>query len=338
MHVRKRIFYILVFVILAGLAGLLGIAQFINSFLSQPLNIPAQQVFEIKLGEPANKVMQRLAAVSDLDELVASRLWFKANPDAAQFKAGIYDLVPRETVEDVLNRFHQGDTKNISLTLVEGQTWREWKNQISYVEWLQKNVSYSDLLSQINTISGWQVTHLEGIMMPDTYQVEAGSDPLALLLRSHQRMSDFLSAAWEQRQIGLPLASPYEALVLASIIEKETGIAEERSHISAVFVNRLNKGMRLQTDPTVIYGLGEAFDGNLTKAHLREKTPYNTYRINGLPPTPIAMPGKAAILAALNPSQSEDLYFVAKGDGSHQFSATLEEHNAAVRRYQLGLH
>ncbi len=180
------------------------------------------------------------------------------------------------------------------------------------------------------------VKALEGQLLPDTYFFPAGTTDAQLLRMAHDALWDYLNRAWPERASGLPLKTPYEALILASIVEKETGRAEERALIAGVFINRLKRRMRLQSDPTTIYGLGEAFDGNLTRADLRRKTPYNTYRINGLPPTPIALASRQSIDAVLHPAPTRALYFVAKGDGSHHFSETLAEHNRAVRRYQKG--
>jgi hypothetical protein len=188
----------------------------------------------------------------------------------------------------------------------------------------------ADLLAAI----GAEESHAEGLFFPDTYYFSPHSPDIEVLRRAYQLQREKLLAAWESRAPGLPYKTPYEALIMASIIEKETGAAEERPQIAAVFVNRLNRGMRLQTDPTVIYGLGTRFDGNLRKADLLRDTPYNTYTRAGLPPTPIAMPGEEAIRAALNPADSKALYFVARGDGTHVFSDTLEEHNRAVNRFQ----
>jgi UPF0755 protein len=177
--------------------------------------------------------------------------------------------------------------------------------------------------------------HPEGRFFPDTYVYDYGSSDLDILRRANARMEEILADVWPQRQDNLPIKSAEEALILASIIEKETSVAEERPMIAGVFVNRLRRGMKLQTDPTVIYGIGDAFDGNLTRKHLRTDTPYNTYTRKGLPPTPIAAVGRAALMAAVNPATTKALYFVAKGDGSHQFSETLEQHNAAVKQFQL---
>jgi UPF0755 protein len=196
----------------------------------------------------------------------------------------------------------------------------------------QDTVKLSDkaILKQV----GAHEAHPEGLFFPDTYKFSSGMSDLAILKQAYQAMHSMLSKQWEKRAPGLPYKTPYEALIMASIVEKETGKAEERSHIAGVFVNRLKRGMKLQTDPTVIYGIGEAFDGNIRKRDLSADTPYNTYTRVGLPPTPIAMPGLAAIEAALQPAATEDLYFVARRDGSHHFSKTLEEHNRAVAKYQ----
>mgnify|MGYP000117690741 FL=1 len=189
---------------------------------------------------------------------------------------------------------------------------------------------------EIEKLLGLEATsHLEGQFYPDTYNFHKGDSDLDILKRAHNRLKTILGEEWAARQKDLPLESAYEALILASIIEKETGVPEERPEIAGVFVRRLQKKMRLQTDPTVIYGLGDNYQGNITRKHLRQDTIYNTYRISGLPPTPIALVGRAAIHAALNPKPGKSLYFVAKGDGSHYFSATLEEHNKAVRKFQL---
>jgi UPF0755 protein len=220
------------------------------------------------------------------------------------------------------------------VTLIEGATVKEMLASLADHETLEKTLSATDAIT-LSTELGLNVDSTEGLFLAETYYFERGATDRELLLRAHRQLNELLEKHWQNRDVNLPLKSSYEALILASIIEKETGLSSERGQISGVFVRRLNRGMRLQTDPTVIYGLGERYQGNLTRKHLKESTPYNTYRIPALPPTPIALVGEEAIVAALNPEPGKSLYFVAKGDGSHQFSDTLEQHNRAVREYQL---
>jgi UPF0755 protein len=221
------------------------------------------------------------------------------------------------------------------LTLVEGWTFRQVMEALQADERLEHLIEDPSAEAVMARL-GRRGVHPEGRFFPDTYHFTRGSSDLDILKRAHAAMERVLAEEWEARADGLPIESPDEALILASIIEKETGLASERAEIAGVFVRRLRLGMRLQTDPTVIYGLGDDFDGNLRRADLRNDHPYNTYVHAGLPPTPIALPGREAIRAALNPADGETLYFVARGDGSHAFSVTLEEHNRAVRKYQLG--
>jgi UPF0755 protein len=221
------------------------------------------------------------------------------------------------------------------LTLVEGRTFRQALAVIASDPVLVADIGAltdEEIIARI----GHPGVHPEGRLFPDTYLFPRGMGALDLVKRAYGRMEAVLAEEWDKRAPGLPFKDPYEALILASIVEKETGLAAERPEIAGVFVRRMQKGMRLQTDPTVIYGLGAAFDGNLRRVDLTTDTPYNTYTRGGLPPTPIALPGREAIHAVLHPAAGDSLYFVAKGDGSHAFSATLDEHNRAVRRYQLG--
>ena len=230
---------------------------------------------------------------------------------------------------------NDGDVVTIAITFVEGITFAEMREHVERTQQLQmtlKGLSNADVLKKI----GATEASPEGLFFPDTYRFSAGTTDLDLLKKSYGMMQQKLAQAWAQREAGLPYKSPYEALIMASIIEKETGRADERPLIGAVFTNRLKIPMRLQTDPTVIYGMGQRFDGNIRRRDLTTDTPYNTYTRDGLPPTPIAMPGWSALLAAVKPAQSDKLYFVAKGDGSHFFSSSLDEHNRAVAKYQLG--
>ena len=248
-------------------------------------------------------------------------------------------LRPGQSLVDVFTLFTEGDEHFFAVSLVEGLTLAQWLESLKQNTDLVFDLNEEKLnqLTQDNGVD-WccgSVRQSEGVYLADTYFFTKGTAASEILKRAHRALIDFVSREWEQRDAELPLATPYEALILASIIEKETAIPEERDMISGVFVNRLNKNMRLQTDPTVIYGIGPTFDGNITRKHLRTATPYNTYVIKGLPPTPIAMAGKSAIHAALHPLPTDALYFVAKGDGSHQFSTSLADHNAAVRKYQL---
>lgn len=314
-----------------------GVYYQIERFLNQPIQVNQAHIFNIHSGDSASAVLRRLPINDTPLYAYTAKVYFRLYPERTSYKAGIYELFTDDSLRSVLARFQNGETKAVSIALIEGKTWRDWYKKIQANPWIQLDISEGELLSSVNAMSGWQLSNLEGAFMPDTYLIDAGGKLSSLMLQSHQALQNYLEAQWQNRALDLPINSPYEALILASIIEKETGVARERAHIAAVFINRLNLGMRLQTDPTVIYGIGAEFDGNLTRRHLREKTPYNTYRINGLPPTPIAMPSKAAIRAALNPIASDDLYFVSKGDGSHHFSTSLKEHNAAVRRYQLGI-
>lgn len=220
------------------------------------------------------------------------------------------------------------------ILFVEGSTFRQWLRELEQDPDVKHTLA-GQSEAQVAALVGVQGGSLEGWLFPDTYRFSPGSSDLEILRRAHAAMARRLDEAWAARDPDVPLATAYEALILASIVEKETGVAEERPLVASVFANRLRKGMRLQTDPTVIYGMGERYDGNIRKKDLTEDTPWNTYTRDGLPPTPIAMPGEEALHAALHPAHSEFLYFVARGDGSHEFSRTLEEHNRAVARYQL---
>lgn len=250
-------------------------------------------------------------------------------------KAGEYRFMPGEAFEAWLNRMLVGDVVRHRFTLVEGWNIRQLRAALAGVTPLaQEAKDWSD--ERVMEALGCVTCSAEGVFLPETYLYERGDSDLSLLSRAKQAMEHTLTAAWASRDPDLPLNSPEELLVLASLIEKETGVPEERGTIAGVFVRRLERGMRLQTDPTVIYGLGEAYNGNLTRVHLRTDHPWNTYTRHGLPPTPIAMPGVASLQAAARPSPGDALYFVSRGDGTHVFSRTLEEHNTAVNRYIRG--
>jgi len=251
-----------------------------------------------------------------------------------QIKQGEYLLPSQSTAEDLLRQLQRGDTIKYQVMLPEGITFVTALKILSKQKYLEKVVTGPRDEKILELIEPHREP--EGLFFPDTYQYTRGETDLSILQRAHSTMSEILEVEWSKRALNLPYAIPYEALIMASIIEKETGLAEERQQIAGVFIRRLQQGMLLQTDPTVIYGLGTEFDGNLQRKHLEEdKNSFNTYRHRGLPPTPIALPGRAAINAALHPDESQSIYFVARGDGSHAFSSTLNEHNRAVRTYQL---
>jgi UPF0755 protein len=239
-------------------------------------------------------------------------------------------------IADVIDRLRRGETLKEKLTIVEGWTFREMRAALAAQPLLRRDSAAMSDAQVLAAVAAGEA-HPEGLFAPDTYVFDAGSSDLEILRAAYRAQQARLARAWQDRAADLPLKSPYEALILASIVEKETGQPAERGRIAGVFVNRLRAGMLLQTDPTVIYGLGEKFDGNLRKRDLAADTPYNTYTRAGLPPTPIALPGAAAIEAALKPEPTRALYFVARGDGTSQFSDSLAEHNRAVSKYQLGM-
>lgn len=259
--------------------------------------------------------------------------WFKLSGQSRQIKAGGYELVEGASAVDLLRMMVRGDERLSAVKLIDGWTFKRFRAELLQAEGLKPTtatLSDEEIMLQL----GKAGVPAEGQFFPDTYAYAKGSTDLAVMRRAMHAMQRQVDLAWSQRQPDLPVKNPQEALVLASIVEKETGRASDRPMVAAVFTNRLRIGMPLQTDPTVIYGVGDAFDGNLRKVHLQTDTPYNTYTRRGLPPTPIAMPGKAALVAALNPASSTALYFVARGDGSSAFSNTLAEHNRAVNQYQ----
>ena len=250
-------------------------------------------------------------------------------------KAGSYAVTRGITPEQLLAKLARGDMTQGDSTLVDGWTFAQWRARLDYHPDLKhetRDLAEAEIAARLGIEGG----RIDGWLFPDTYLFDKQSSDLELFARAHRAMRKKLDGAWNERDQGLPYRNPYEALIMASIVEKETGRADDRALVAAVFVNRLRKGMLLQTDPTVIYGLGAKFDGNLRKRDLQADTPYNTYTRSGLPPSPIAMPGAAAINAALHPAESDALYFVARGDGSSQFSKTLDEHNKAVSKYQKG--
>ncbi len=304
-------------------------------FAAQPLSLPATPYeFELRQGSTLKGVARQLTEARVLAEpwsfVALGRLLGKQG----QIKAGNYELQEGLTAFSLLSKITRGDVTQQEITFIEGWTFRQMRAALDAHEHLRHDTRGMSEAAVLQAI-GAAGPNAEGLFLPDTYFFSKGASDLAVLKRAYLNMQKRLASAWENRDPAVPYANPYQALIMASIVEKETGRAGERPMIAGVFLNRLRIGMRLQTDPTVIYGLGEAFDGNLRKVDLLTDTPYNTYTRAGLPPTPIAMPGKEAIDAALHPEQTRALYFVAKGGGAHHFSATLAEHNAAVARYQL---
>lgn len=293
-------------------------------------------VVVVERGEPFVRFAERLAERGLLDH---PRLWStlaRLSGDAHRVKAGEYEVRPGDSPRALLSRLVAGDVVTYHAQIIEGWTIMEALTALAADPVLERRLDGVTALTLLDVL-GLPGGHAEGLFFPDTYRFVRGDSDADILRRAYFRMQSVLDQAWSARAEGLPYESPYDALIVGSLIEKETGREAERPLISQVFVLRLNLGMRLQTDPTVIYGLGDAFDGNLRRTHLREHTPYNTYRNHGLPPTPIALPGAASIHAALNPADGDYVYFVSRGDGTSQFSVTLEQHNAAVRRYQLGI-
>ena len=280
----------------------------------------AQQM--VAAGVPINPTMFRLLA--------------RLTGDAGRIKAGSYELKPNTSPRRLLTQLVRGEFAHEAVTIIEGWTFRQMRQAISAHDRLKHDtvkLTDQELMAKIST----EFKEPEGMFFPDTYLFAKGSSEIEIYRRAHQAMLDHLNAAWEKRNKELPYKSPYEALIMASIVEKETGQKSERNMIAGVFVNRLRTGMLLQTDPTVIYGMGESYVGQIRKKDLQTDTPYNTYTRGGLPPTPIALPGLQSLHAALEPAETPALYFVARGDGTSQFSNNLPDHNRAVNRYQRGI-
>lgn len=321
--------------LLICLAGVLGGGWFyLDSMMDRPGSRHAPVSLEIAPGSS----VRRIAATLEKNDVIGFaslfELFVRSKGLATRLQAGEYLIAETDSPRDVLQKMLKGRVLLHSVTLVEGWTYWEMLEKLGGIEILSDDVSSLEaeaLMSRLGASGG----HPEGRFFPDTYHVPRGTPASKVLLLAMQRMDEELAQAWSARDPELPLENPYQVLILASVVEKETALAAERPAIAGVFARRLQKRMRLQTDPTVIYGLGQSFDGNLRKADLERDGPYNTYTRRGLPPTPICLPGREALLAAARPEQGQTLYFVANGDddGSHYFSTTLEEHNQAVARY-----
>jgi UPF0755 protein len=327
---------VMVVIILLALAAMAIVLGMYLRFQDSMLNLPeAETVYAIAPGTSLNQLAHDLERRGIIAHPRLFILLGRELDVARHLKAGEYTLVRGMTPRSLLETVVEGRVLQYRLTLVEGRTFREVMQNLAAHPAIRQTLAGLDDGGIMERL-GHPGVHPEGRFLPDTYHFPRGTTDLEFLARAYTAMTTVLEREWKQREADLPLASPEEALILASVVEKETGLATERARIAGVFIRRLQKGMKLQTDPTVIYGLGGAFDGNLRKRDLLKDTPYNTYTRDGLPPTPIAMPGVDAIRAALHPADGDDLYFVAMGDGRHYFSGTLQEHNLAVQKFQLG--
>jgi len=303
-------------------------------WLERPLALPSvPYALEVRPGATLGSVARRLADDGVILHPALLTVLARAKGVDRTIKAGQYEFDAGLALPALLARLTQGDVTQTSITFVEGTTASDLLKRIAAEPTLARTLADRPP-ADIAAALGIDAPSLEGQFFPDTYYYAAGSGDRALLARAHRQLRERLDAAWARRRPGLPLASPYEALILASIVEKETGRPADRPAIASVLVNRLKRGMRLQADPTVIYGMGDAFDGNLRKRDLEADTPWNTYTRDGLPPTPIALPSQASLDAVVDPPATPYLYFVARGDGTSEFSATLAEHNRAVAKYQ----
>lgn len=330
---KKLLIAVICAAVLVGAGTGLWVWQGLGS-LSKPVTLAEPVLFDVPSGTPFSDVARKLQAHALVEDSLWVRVYGRLFPDQARIKAGEYEFTDGMSAKAMLGKMVAGDTKHWSVQFIEGWTFRDMRSALAATERLEKLTSeWSD--AQIMEAVGAEGEHPEGRFFPDTYLFTSSESDLDLLRRSFQRMESVLAEEWEGRAEGLPYDNAYESLIMASIVERETGAPHERDQVAGVFVRRLQKGMRLQTDPTVIYGMGDKYKGRIGSRDLRTHTPYNTYRISGLPPTPIALPGREAIHASLHPGAGKALYFVARGDGTHKFSSTLAEHQKAVRAFQL---
>jgi UPF0755 protein len=331
------LFKALTFLLAVASVAVIALAAWLGFYAYRPIPLHAPSVdFSIKPGsglrQAAGEALEQGVELDVERFVILGRILGRAS----KIKAGSYEINPGTTALGLLDKLTAGDVTQSAITFIEGWTFRDMREALGQNPDLQhdsKTLSDPEVMQRVG-IAGELP---EGRFFPDTYLFAKGSSDVAVLRRAYRAMQRNLNSAWERRDQGLPYATPYEALTLASIVEKETGQATDRSVVAGVFINRLRRGMLLQTDPTVIYGLGQHYDGNLHTRDLNTDTPYNSYTRSGLPPTPIAMPGMASLLAATHPATTEMLYFVARGDGTSQFSRTLAEHNKAVQKYQLSV-
>lgn len=340
-----RVFkYALLLVVLVALIGA-GSLWALYWWFNQPRVTMAEAdllspvLFEVPRGMHGRQLTDKLAAEGYIDHSQfnywAARLFLSSDKSADNIRAGVYAIHPADSPRSIWERVVTGQQHLFQLTFVEGSEFRQWRvllNEHPYITSTIEQISDADIIRTLAPEEGYE--HPEGLLFPDTYRFTAGTTDVQLLRQAYNRMQSTVTELWQSRDRNVPIESAYEALILASIVERETGAAHERGLVASVFVNRLHTGMRLQSDPTIIYGLGEDYRGVIYRSDINQYTPYNTYRISGLPPTPIAMPGYESIYATLNPQESEYFYFVSSNDGQHIFSRTLEEHNRAVYQYQ----
>lgn len=329
----KRLFTALLVLVVVGAASVVGGYFYWQSRLNAPLALDAPMLYQVPSGAGFNQVVAQLEAQGVVDDAWAFQLLAKVEPERMpRLRTGEYQLLPEMSGLEMMALLGSDKVVTYSLTIPEGWSFRQMRELLNAAPKLaHRTADMSD--AEVMTLLGREDVFPEGWFFPDTYRYHLGMSDVDVLRQSLARMERILDDVWEERGDDLTIESAYEALIMASLIERETGAPQERNEIAGVFKRRMEQGMRLQTDPAVIYGMGERYDGRITRADLREATPYNTYVIDGMPPTPIAMPGRASLEAAVNPLPGETLYFVSRGDGTHQFSRTLREHNNAVNRY-----
>ena len=336
---KKFFVFLLILLLILGGVGFWGY-QKLTEFVHTPVNVTQDQLLTIERGTTGSKLAALLEQEKILDHADLLPWLLKLQPQLNKVKAGTYSLTGVKTLQDLLDMINSGKEAQFSVKFIEGKTFKEWRKNLENAPHLKQTLqgksdkeimALLDIPAVAKAVYEWN--NMDGWLYPDTYNYTPNSTDLELLKRSTTRLQKALDKAWSERDENLPLADPYQMLILASIVEKETGIAAERPQVASVFINRLKANMKLQTDPTVIYGMGERYTGNIRKKDLETITPYNTYMIDGLPPTPIAMVSEGALQAVAHPAKTDFYYFVADGSGGHKFTRNLNEHNKAVQEY-----
>ena len=336
---KKFFVFLLILLLILGGVGFWGY-QKLTEFVHTPVNVTQDQLLTIERGTTGSKLAALLEQEKILEHADLLPWLLKLQPQLNKVKAGTYSLTGVKTLQDLLDMLNSGKEAQFSVKFIEGKTFKEWRKNLENAPHLKQTLqgksdkeimALLDIPAVAKAVYEWN--NMDGWLYPDTYNYTPNSTDLELLKRSTTRLQKALDKAWNERDENLPLADPYQMLILASIVEKETGVAAERPQVASVFINRLKANMKLQTDPTVIYGMGESYTGNIRKKDLEMMTPYNTYMIEGLPPTPIAMVSESALQAVAHPAKTDFYYFVADGSGGHKFTRNLNEHNKAVQEY-----